>query len=110
MSAPKKQDPELTKEREEAWIGDGVLAIYVREYILREFNKLDGEMFVRFTSNDFLRVKGNPTSVEAEIGRIYKADGLQAGFDWIETNLLPIFIMQEKNYQKKQSMKRGRKG
>ena len=71
MAAPKKKDPALTQEREEAWVGDAVLALYVREWILREKGEMDGEMFTRFTSNHFLKSKGNPTSVEAEIGRVY---------------------------------------
>ncbi|GHC39884.1 hypothetical protein AAFN60_08005 [Roseibacillus persicicus] len=86
----------LTKEREEAWIGDAVLALYVREWILARGEGLDGEAFIRFTSNDFLRLHGNPTSVEAEIGRVYQDNDLQAGFDWIETNLLPRFLNREK--------------
>ncbi|MDQ8191421.1 hypothetical protein [Roseibacillus persicicus] len=86
----------LTKEREEAWIGDAVLALYVREWILARGEGLDGEAFIRFTSNDFLRLHGNPTSVEAEIGRVYQNNDLQAGFDWIETNLLPRFLNREK--------------
>ncbi len=101
MAAQKKKDLALTKEREEAWIGDAVLNIYVREYILKQFGALDGEMFVRFTSNDFLKCHGNPTSVEAEIGRVYTERGLQAGFDWIETNLLPKFLIQEKHYKRR---------
>lgn len=101
MAAPKKKDLALTKEREEAWIGDAVLNIYVREYILENVKSLDGEMFIRFTSNDFLKCHGNPTSVEAEIGRIYSSQGLQASFDWIESNLLPKFLVQEKNYKRK---------
>ncbi len=60
----------MTREREEAWVGDAVLALYVREWILREHEELDGAKFVRFTSNDFLRALGNPTTVEAEIGVI----------------------------------------
>ena len=100
MAAPKKKDEALTKEREEAWVGDAILALYVREWILREKGSMDGEMFVRFTSNDFLRSKGNPTSVEAEIGRVYTTEGLQAGFDWIEEHLYPLFLIKEKNYQK----------
>ena len=70
MAAPKKKDLTLTKEREEAWVGDAVLALYVREWILKEKGEMDGGMFVRFTSNEFLKSKGNPTSVEAEIGRV----------------------------------------
>lgn len=100
MAAPKKKDLALTKEREEAWVGDAVLALYVREWILREKGEMDGEMFVRFTSNDFLKSKGNPTSVEAEIGRVYEANGLQAGFDWIEEHLYPLFLIKEKAYQR----------
>lgn len=99
MAAPKKIDQDLMREREEAWVGDAVLALYMRKLILKEQGVMDGEMFVRCTSNDFLRNKGNATSVEAEIGRIYEADGLQAAFDWMERELLPIFRMQEKNHQ-----------
>lgn len=86
----------LTKEREEAWIGDAVLALYVREWLLAHEGSLDGQAFIRFTSNDFLRLQGNPTSVEAQIGRIYQENGLQTGFDWIEENLLPRFLNREK--------------
>ncbi|MEO1856035.1 MAG: ribonuclease III domain-containing protein [Rubritalea sp.] len=102
MAAPKKQDPVIAKERAEAWTGDAVLALYVREWILREFGAMDGEMFVRFTSNDFLSCAGNPTSVEAQIGRVYATDGLQAGFDWIEKELHPKFLVAEKEYQRRQ--------
>jgi len=109
MAAPKKQDQAITIEREEAWIGDAVLALYVREWIIREHGKMDGEMFVRFTSNDFLRCQGNPTSVEAEIGRIYTESGLQAGFDWIETHLYPKFLEKERQYQRVQATQVPRK-
>lgn len=100
MAAPKKKDHALTIEREEAWVGDAVLALYVREWILKEKGEMDGEMFVRFTSNEFLKSKGNPTSVEAEIGRVYSENGLQAGFDWIAEHLYPLFLIKEKNYQR----------
>lgn len=109
MAAPKKQNPALTKEREEAWTGDAVLALYVREWILKEYGAMDGEMFVRFTSNDFLRCAGNPTSVEAQIGRIYAEDGLQAGFDWIASELHPKFLIAEKEYQRRQQTQIPRK-
>ena len=102
MAAPKKQDPNIVKERAEAWTGDAVLALYVREWILKEFGKMDGEMFVRFTSNEFLSCYGNPTSVEAEIGRVYATDGLQAGFDWIKKVLHPKFLVAEKEFQRRQ--------
>ncbi|MEJ6578654.1 MAG: ribonuclease III domain-containing protein [Akkermansiaceae bacterium] len=92
----KKSPEEIDKEREEAWVGDAVLALYVREWLLREHGKIDGEAFIRATSNDFLRLKGNPTSVEAEIGRSYREGGLQAGFDYVEQKLLPLFVQREK--------------
>ncbi|MGJ8724677.1 MAG: hypothetical protein ACSHYB_08980 [Roseibacillus sp.] len=92
----KVDEDALTKEREEAWIGDAVLALYVRKWILAKGEGLDGQAFIRFTSNDFLRFQGNPTSVEAEIGRVYDEQGLQAGFDWIEEKLLPRFLAREK--------------
>ena len=110
MAAPKKRDEAITKEREEAWVGDAVLALYVRRWILKEHGQMEGEMFVRYTSNDFLSRKGNPTSVEAEIGRVYEREGEQAAFDWIEAHLFPIFQEQEKAYQRKLQTQTGRKG
>lgn len=92
----KHDDVQLTREREEAWVGDAVLALFVREWILREDGALDGDKFIRFTSNDFLRATGNPTRVEARIGQVYKSEGLQAAFLHIEELLLPIFLQQEK--------------
>jgi len=92
----KHDEDRLTREREEAWVGDAVLALFVREWILREDGGLDGEKFTRFTSNDFLRSIGNPTQVEAEIGQVYQRDGLQAAFDHISDRLLPLFRQQEK--------------
>jgi len=93
----KKIDP-LKQERAEAWVGDAVLGLYVREMILREDGELAGEKFSRFTSNDLLSNIGNPTSVEAEIGRVYEDKGLQAGFDHIEAKILPIMLKREKSF------------
>jgi hypothetical protein len=92
----KEDEAELTRLREEAWVGDAVLALFVREWILRETGSLDGQMFVRFTSNDFLRCLGNPTRVEAEIGVIYTEHGLEAAFRHMESKLLPLFRQREK--------------
>ncbi|MBR4310982.1 MAG: hypothetical protein IKT79_08125 [Akkermansia sp.] len=75
--------------RAQAWVGDAVLALYVREWILSFKGQIDGKLFIEFTSNDFLRLTGNATAVEAQIGRIYKAEGLQAANAWIEANLRP---------------------
>ena len=92
----KRTTEEIDQEREEAWVGDAVLALFVREWLLREKGKIDGESFIRATSNDFLRLVGNPTAVEAEIGREYRAKGLQAGFDYVEEKLIPLFVQREK--------------
>ena len=75
--------------RAQAWVGDAILALYVREWILSFNGQIDGKLFIEFTSNDFLRLTGNATAVEAQIGRIYKAEGLEAANAWIETNLRP---------------------
>lgn len=95
-SRMRKADPEITQERNEAWIGDAVLAMYARKWILENDKKMDGEKFVRFTSNDFLRRFGNPTSEEAAIGRIYEQDGLEAAFAHMEERYLKRFIDLEK--------------
>lgn len=70
-------------------MGDAILALYVREWILAEEGAINGKLFVEFTSNDFLRRTGNATGVEAEIGRMFKAEGLEAAYAWIEQNLRP---------------------
>lgn len=94
MPAPKAPDP-LQRLRENAWIGDAVLELYVRSLILRQHGKVDAEMKTRFTCNQFLSCHGNPTAVEAEVGVIYQKDGLEAAFAWIRENLEPLFLKQE---------------
>ena len=86
---------------EEAWIGDAVLCLYARSKILREDEQLDGPKCVRMTSNQFLSATGQPTKVEAQIGRLYEQAGLSAAFAWIEEHLMPVFARQEENRQKK---------
>lgn len=90
----------------EAWIGDAVLCLYAREKILREEGKLNGEKCVRMTSNQFLSAVGEPTKVEAAIGRVYEQQGLAAAFAWIEEKLTPVFARQEENREKKLSGRR----
>jgi len=85
----------------EAWIGDAVLGLYAREKVLRESGQLDGAKCVRMTSNQFLSAVGEPTKVEAAIGRVYEQGGLSAAFAWIEEKLMPIFARQEENREKK---------
>lgn len=94
MAAPKELD--LTQRlRENAWIGDAVLELYVRSLIMRQEGRIDAEKKTRFTCNQFLSCHGNPTAVEAEIGVIYQRDGLDAAFDWIRETLEPLFLKQE---------------
>jgi hypothetical protein len=90
---PKKLPAEV---RNEAWIGDAVLSLFVRAWILREHGAMDGERLTAFSSNAFLSAFGNPTEVEAEIGRVYARDGLAAAFAAIEERLLPVFLTQER--------------
>ncbi len=90
---------ELRLEREAAWVGDAVLALFARQFVLRERGFMDGEWFTRLTSNDFLSAFGNPTRVEAGIGKLYREQGIDAAFAWMDAELLPLF--------RKQSAKRG---
>jgi hypothetical protein len=78
-----------------AWLGDAVLALWAREHILREFGRLDSEIFLRLTSNSFLQSFGPPTRVEAEFGLVYQRQGLAAAFAYIEARLLPTFARQQ---------------
>ena len=55
---------------------------------------MDGKWFTHLTSNDFLSSLGNPTSIEASIGRLYRDEGLDAAFAWMEAELLPLFRKQ----------------
>ncbi len=79
----------------DAWIGDAVLCLYARRKILREDGATDGPKEERMTSNQFLSGWAEPSETEAEIGRIYNREGLEAAFQWIEERLLPMFERQE---------------
>ncbi len=89
-----RKDEELRHEREAAWIGDAVLALFARQFVLRERNAMDGEWFTRLTSNDFLSAFGNPTRVEASIGKLFLAGGLEAANAWMDAELIPLFRKQ----------------
>lgn len=84
----------LRVEREHAWIGDAVLALFAREWVLRERGVMDGEWFTRLTSNDFLACFGQPTRIEAQIGRLYREQGLAGAFEWIEGQFVPLLRRQ----------------
>ena len=81
-------------ERANAWIGDAVLALFARQFVLRERNVMDGEWFTRMTSNEFLSAFGNPTRVEASIGKLFLDGGLEAAFAWMDAELVPLFRRQ----------------
>lgn len=84
-------------EQELAWVGDAVLALWAREQVLRERRRIDTEAFLHLTANRHLSGIGRPTRVEAEIGVVYRAEGLAAAFAYIEARLLPMFKKQEAN-------------
>ena len=86
-----KKEDEIRQERESAWIGDAVLALFARSWVLRERGSMDGEWFTRLTSNEFLSAFGAPTAVEARIGRIYREQGLEAAFEWMDAEFIPLF-------------------
>ncbi len=80
------------KEKAEAWLGDAVLALFARQWILATFGKADGELQGLITSNHFLSRFGPPTAVEAALGRIWQNDGLDAAMDELHTRFLPEMI------------------
>lgn len=93
----KKAPDPVRIEREEAWIGDAVLSLYARKYILRTTGSMDQPEFAAMTSNSFLRAFGPPTRVESRIGQVYEAQGLEAAFALIEAEFLPLYLKQKRN-------------
>lgn len=81
---------------EEAWVGDAVLALYVRRRILKEGGGIDNDKAIRMTSNRFLQTIGEPSEVEARIGVKFEQEGLAAAFEWIERELMPLHEKQER--------------
>lgn len=94
-----KKSPE-EKIREEAWLGDAVLGLYAREWLLEKRGRIDTAGFVAFTSNQFLSGLGEPTQVEAAIGRAYAANGLAGAFSHIEKTIVPLFLKHEARRQR----------
>ena len=86
---------EIELLREQAWIGDAVLELYVRAWVLREKRTQDIATKIRFTRNSFLNSLDQPTRVEAKIGVVYEEQGLETAFTWIKENLEPLFLKQE---------------
>jgi dsRNA-specific ribonuclease len=81
---------------EEAWVGDAVLTLFARRYILGQESGINNGRAARMTSNRFLEAIGNATAVEAQIGRVYEAEGLDAAFAWIQRHLIPLHEKQER--------------
>jgi dsRNA-specific ribonuclease len=97
------------EKRTKAWIGDAVLALFARQWILQQADiptKERAEIFIQMTSNKFLSALGEPTAMEAEIGVVYERDGLQPAFDFIELKFVPIFQKQRNNQRKPGSYRR----
>lgn len=91
------------EKRRKAWIGDAVLALYAREWILKQPDiavKDRAEVFKRMTSNHFLASLGEPTAMEAEIGKVYEDEGLAAAFEHIGAKFLPLFVKQGRKRQR----------
>lgn len=89
--------------RETAWIGDAVLALWARSWILEQADiavERRSEVFIAMTSNRFLLALGEPTAVEAKIGEVYQKDGLDAAFSWMNEQLLPLFKKQMRNAER----------
>lgn len=97
---PGNKTDTLAELRERAWIGDAVLALYAREWLLAQEDiraQARADEFIRMTANDFLSCIGEPTRVEATIGDIYRAEGLAAAFAHIEQTLMPVYLKQRNN-------------
>lgn len=100
MKPPSAASDPIAELRRHAWVGDAVLELYVRGWVLRRHGLVDAELKRRFTCNEFLNCRGNPTEVEAQIGVIYEQQGLEAAFSWIQTHLEPLFVKQENRRQR----------
>ncbi|MEM1057818.1 MAG: hypothetical protein AAGK14_01105 [Verrucomicrobiota bacterium] len=100
MKKSKKQAWRETNDQ--AWVGDAVLSLYARQWVLRReagpepLGESRDDAFRHFTCNDFLATIGQPTEVEAAIGIVYLEQGEQAAFDFIEGKILPLYLKQRR--------------
>lgn len=88
------------EKRAKAWVGDAVLALFARQWLLARPNVAPGDrkaMFIDMTSNRFLASFGEPTAMEAKIGVVYENEGLEKAFAYIEQTFLPTFKKQQLN-------------
>ncbi len=86
---------EVETLRQDAWLGDAVLELYARKRVLEDTAHRDLARKVSFVRNSFLNLVGQPTRVEAEIGKRYREHGLDAAVAWIAETLQPLFLPQE---------------
>jgi hypothetical protein len=93
-------DETIRAVQADAWLGDAVLELYVRSWVLGKRGAVDADLKTRYTCNQFLNCFGEPTRVEAQIGVVYREQGLDAAFRWIRENLEPLFIKQEAKRKK----------
>ena len=81
----------MTEEdkRTKAWIGDAVLALFAREWILKQeniSNKERAEVFIQITSNQFL------ASIGDEAERIQNSLPTGRGYVCLDTGRLPALF------------------
>ena len=93
------EDPRILQAK--AWIGDAVLALCARDWILQQDGKVCSIKLGNLTSNQFLTTIGNPSKVEAEIGIVYESKGLEAARTLIASKIIPPFLKQERNRNKR---------
>jgi len=94
---------EESEKRDLAWVGDAVLSLYAREWILKQSHihfRERTDAYIAMTSNQFLSSIGEPTQVEATIGKLYRESGESAAFEWIERELIPVYVKQQRNRRK----------
>ncbi len=86
--------------RDLSWIGDALLSLFAREWILQNEAQLGGmraDLFRDLTNNQFLSAIGQPSQVEARIGAAYRAGGLPAAQKVFDETLAPLFLKQHAN-------------
>jgi dsRNA-specific ribonuclease len=87
-----------TETNDLAWLGDAVLALYMRQLLLKNFaGRQLGPLFQKITSNQFLSSFGEPTRFEASIGLVYEQKGFAAAMQFVEANVLPTLSSQFRN-------------
>jgi hypothetical protein len=102
----KPRPGEMRQLKEEAWLGDAVLEVFMRSWVLEQRGRQDMVTKVNLTSNAFLSSLGNPMKMEAQIGRIYRDQCIEAAWTWIREHVLPVF---QKHEAKRLRARAGRK-